>query len=101
MPPTGRSKLVKQHRTHPHHNDDTAPFDVPAFLDYLQAIDQYNQAVANDEHVDSSPDDPAANIRTHYYGDDCPGGHYDCDHSDDDDGDHWADKQHNPAEWGY
>lgn len=37
--------------------DPTAPFDVTAFIQYLADIDNYN-------------------IRTHYYGDDCPDGHY-------------------------
>lgn len=89
VPPGRRSFLAKfrrhasQHVEHvnnqtphydsPHPNyahnhnccDDTAPFNVPAFLQYLDN---------RDRNFDN-------NYRTHYYGDDCPGGHYDDEHT--------------------
>ena len=70
---------------------DTAPFDVKAFLDYLEAGASYNAAAYAAHHHggDKGPapayvidldGEPVTKLRTHYYGDDCPGGHYNYKH---------------------
>lgn len=65
-------------------NEDTAPFDVAAFLDYLADQRHFDNKHSIDCNLvyDDLPCScrPADNIGTHYYGDDCPGGHYNDEH---------------------